>query len=147
MRIRSILTVAPDALSVSVTTVASPASTSIASMSRENPWPSASISLVVPRGLLFHTAGGLFDQGGNGIGVGDIDSMAARHLNDGGAGPVRHELLCGIRNHLVVADLEIPARLGLPSRLCDRAGEGVDAPRAAKSAAQARRAADWRSGC
>jgi hypothetical protein len=45
--------------------------------------------------------------------------------SDGGAG---HELLWGIRNHLVVADLEIPAGLGLPSRLCNRAGKSVDAP-------------------
>jgi hypothetical protein len=82
-----------------------------------------------PRAGLVHTAGGPFDQGGDGIGVGDLDSVAARHVNDGGAGPLRHELLRGIRNHLVVADLEIPARLGLPSRLRDRAAKGVDAPR------------------
>jgi putative SOS response-associated peptidase YedK len=31
-----------------------------------------------PRATLFHTAVGLFDQGGDGIGIGDIDSVAAR---------------------------------------------------------------------
>jgi hypothetical protein len=31
---------------------------------------------------LFHTVGGLFDQGGDGLGVGDIDSVAARDLNN-----------------------------------------------------------------
>src|SRR5258708_618068 len=36
---RSTLRRSPSVLNVSVTTVASPASTSIASMSRENPWP------------------------------------------------------------------------------------------------------------
>ena len=77
----------------------------------------ASIHGPLPCAGLFQTAGRLFDQGGDGTGVGDIDSVTARHLDDGGAGPLRHELLCGIRNHLVVADLEIPARLGLPSRL------------------------------
>jgi hypothetical protein len=74
-------------------------------------------------------AGGLYDQSGDGLGVRDIDSVAARDLNNRGAGPFRHELLCRIRNHLVVADLKIPARLGLPSRLCDCAAKGVDTPR------------------
>jgi hypothetical protein len=60
------------------------------------------------------------------LGFGDIDSVAARYLNDGGASPSRHELLREIRNHLVVADLEIPARFGLPSWLRDRAAKGLD---------------------
>src|SRR5215470_6302528 len=41
----------PSTLSVSVTTVASSASTSIASISREKPWPSSSTSSMAPRGL------------------------------------------------------------------------------------------------
>ena len=81
------------------------------------------------RAGLFHAAGRLFDQGGDCIGVGDIDGVAAGYLDDGGAGPLRHELLCGIGDHLVVADEEIPAGLRLPSRLRDSAGQGVDARR------------------
>ena len=78
------------------------------------------------RAELFHTAGCLFDEGGNGTGIGDVDCVTARHVGDGGAGPFRHELLCRIRNHLVVADLKIPAWLGLPRRLCDRAAKSVN---------------------
>jgi hypothetical protein len=47
---RSILP-CPD-LTVSVNTVASPANTSIPSISEESPWPSTSMSAAVPRGLL-----------------------------------------------------------------------------------------------
>jgi hypothetical protein len=65
---------------------------------------------------LFDAARGLFDQVGDGLGIGDIDSVAARHLNNGGAGPFRHELLGRIRDHFVVADLEIPTGFRLPSR-------------------------------
>jgi hypothetical protein len=43
---------------------------------------------------LSHNAGGLFDQGGDGLAVRDIDSVAARDLNNRGAGPFRRELLC-----------------------------------------------------
>src|ERR1017187_6569077 len=50
------------------------------------------------RAVLFSTAGGLFDQGGDGIGIGDIDGVATRHLGNGGTGPFRHELLRGIRD-------------------------------------------------
>ena len=78
---------------------------------------------------LFHTACSLLDQSSDGFGVRDIDCVAARDLNSRGAGAFRHELLCEVRNHLVIADLEIPARLGFPSRLCDRSGKSVDAPR------------------
>jgi hypothetical protein len=78
---------------------------------------------------LFDAARGLFDQVGDGLGIGDIDRVAARHLNNCGARPFRHELLGGIRNHLVVADLEIPTGFRLPRRLRDRAAKGVDAPR------------------
>jgi len=95
--------------------------------------PKANIAFMLVRCLLrprlLHTAGGLFDQCGDSAGVGDINCVAARYLNDGGPGSFRHELLCGIRNHLVIADLEIPAGLGFSSRLRDRAGKGVDTPR------------------
>jgi hypothetical protein len=37
-------------------------------------------------------------------------------------------LLCGIWNHLVIADLKIPAGLGLPGRLGDRAAKGASMP-------------------
>ena len=46
------------------------------------------------RAELFHTAGCLFDEGGNGTGIGDVDCVTARHVGHGGAGPFRHELLC-----------------------------------------------------
>ena len=42
---------------------------------------------------LFYFAGGLFDKGRDGFRVGDINSVTARHLDDGGAGSFRHELL------------------------------------------------------
>jgi hypothetical protein len=51
--------------------------------------------------------------------------VAARDVNDCGAGAFRHEFLCGI--HLVVAELEMPASLGPPSRLshCIAKGAGL----------------------
>ena len=45
---------------------------------------------------LLDAARGWFDHVGDGLGIGDMDSVAARHFNDGGAGPFRHELLGGI---------------------------------------------------
>jgi hypothetical protein len=66
---------------------------------------------------LFDAARGLFDHVGDGLGIGDLDSVAARHLNNGGAGPFRHKLLGGIRNHFVDADLEIPIGFRLPGPL------------------------------
>src|SRR6266403_4841507 len=54
---------------------------------------------------LFDAARGLFDHVGDSLGIGDIDSVGARHLNNGGAGPFRDKLLGGIRNHFVVAQL------------------------------------------
>jgi hypothetical protein len=54
----------------------------------------------------------LFDEVGDGHGIGDIDGVAARDLNNRGAGPFRDELLRGIRNHLVVAAMCGRLRVG-----------------------------------
>jgi hypothetical protein len=59
------------------------------------------------------------------------------HFNNGGASPFRHKLLSGIGNHFVIADLEIPTGFQPPSRLCDRAPKGVDAPGTWESAMNA----------
>ena len=47
--------------------------------------------------------------------------MAALLLDDGCAGALRHRQLCVWRDHLVLADNQIPAWLPLPGRLADRA--------------------------
>jgi hypothetical protein len=61
--------------------------------------------------LLLDAARGLFDQVCDGLRIGDIDSVAARHLNNRCARPFRHKLLRGIRNHFVVADLFVDSFL------------------------------------
>src|SRR5580765_3792672 len=54
--------------------------------------------------------------------------MAAGDLGDRRAGALGHEALGWRWNHFVLAGHEVPARLGLPSRPADCAGERPDAP-------------------
>lgn len=54
--------------------------------------------------------------------------MTARYLGDSGPGRPRRELPRGIRNHLVVAALEIPAWFGLPGRFSNCAAKGINTP-------------------
>jgi hypothetical protein len=62
-------------------------------------------------------AGGLFDQSGDSTGVGDIDSVAAKHLNDGGAG--RFAINCCAGNGIILSSRTTAAqkdkKRGLPS--------------------------------
>ena len=52
----------------------------------------ALMDVLTGRVPLFHAAGGLFDKGGYGIWVRDIDSVAARFLND--VAPTRFGVNC-----------------------------------------------------
>src|SRR6266446_7441469 len=72
--------------------------------------------LALGTGLFARSFGGGFDQVRNGGWLRDVDRMAARHLDDGGAGALGHETLGGRRNHFVVGDDQIPTRLGPPCR-------------------------------
>src|SRR6266705_5157260 len=84
--------------------------------------------LALGTGLFARSFGGGFDQVRNGGWLRDGDRMAARHLDDGGAGALGHETLGGWWNHFVVGYDQIPTRLVSPCGLTDGAAEGFDAP-------------------
>ena len=68
------------------------------------------------------------EQLGDRLGLRDIDGVAAAGLGHLGAGALGHDALGRRRDHAVVGGDQVPARLGLPGRLGDRAGERIDAP-------------------
>ena len=76
----------------------------------------------VPRRLR-GTGGRLFDDRGYGIRLRYVDRVTARNLVDRRTGALGHEALGRWRNHRVFGDHQVPARLGLPSRLTDRAAQ------------------------
>jgi DNA-binding CsgD family transcriptional regulator len=84
---------------------------------------------VPTRGGLARCRGGLPDQVGDGLRLGQVDGVAGRRLGHGGAGPLGHGVLGGRRDHVVVGGDQVPAGLVAPGRLADRAAERVDAPR------------------
>jgi hypothetical protein len=57
---------------------------------------------------------GLFDKRYDSAGLGHIDGVAALDLGDCSARPLGHRALGNRRNHLVLGDHQVPARLGLP---------------------------------
>jgi|RhiMetdeSRZDD1v2_1073273.scaffolds.fasta_scaffold262396_3 hypothetical protein len=66
---------------------------------------------------------GLFDDRGHRIRLRHLDRVTARNLVDRRTGALGHEALGRWRNHRVFGDHQVPARLGLPSRLTDRAAQ------------------------
>ena len=75
-----------------------------------------------------HFTGGLFDERGHRIRLRHVDRVTARDLGDSRTRALGHEALGRRWDHLVVGSNQVPARLGLPSRLADRAAERVHAP-------------------
>ena len=73
--------------------------------------------------------GGLFDKGCHSCGLRHVDRMAAFNPDDCKARPLGHGALGGWRNHPVLDDDQIPARLGLPCWFADCTAESLHAPR------------------
>jgi len=65
----------------------------------------------------------------DGVGVRDVDCVAARHLDSCGTGTFGHLPLGRRRDHPVIRGDEVPARPDLPGRRGNLAFEGSNAPR------------------
>ncbi len=72
---------------------------------------------------------GFFDERSHRIWLRHVDRVTARYLDDCRTCALGHETLGRWWDHLVVGGDQVPARLGLPRRLADRAAERLHAPR------------------
>jgi len=80
-------------------------------------------------GGLFHVRpGGLFDERGHRFRLRHVDRVTACDLDDSRTSALGHEALSRWWDHLVVSGNQVSTRLGLPSRLADRAVERVQTP-------------------
>ena len=73
--------------------------------------------------------GGLIDERCNDLGMGDVNGVTAFDLDDLGTRPLGHCPLGIGRDHLVLCDDQVPARLGTPGRFADRIVKSSNAPR------------------
>ena len=75
------------------------------------------------------TRGGFFDEVSDGFRLRHIHGVAAFDLDDRRAGALGHSTLSVRRDHFVFGRDQVPAWLGSPRRLGDRAIERVETPR------------------
>jgi len=68
------------------------------------------------------------DERGHRVWLRYVNRVTARDLDDARTRALRHETLGRRRDHLVVSGHQVPARLGLPRWLADRAAERFQAP-------------------
>jgi hypothetical protein len=78
--------------------------------------------------LRFSCLRSILDDRRNRVGSRRVDGVTARSLRHLGAGALSHEALSRRRDHSVVGRHQVPARLGPPRWLADRAAERVHSP-------------------